>query len=1096
MKRGSALLIVLGMVAFMTISAIAFAAYMRTMRLPSSYLRLSSSSRFLAKAALAEAIDQLDVAIGNDLYPGMGDKGDAYYYPRQTSSVNQRDQRKRNYWRKNCFIASNAFETAANTVSTLTLEGLAYLPPCMINEARYYSRHTPTARWQQLPFDSGRYAFTAYDVSNCFDINRVAANVGRNSSDNGRISLAYLFENQAHTGDGTVTPDDWENFMDQFVDAKGARANENAGRQEAKSGSVPLVSLADFSLAAADYWGAASTKMPNPFCNYIKNGQDFVTQIGNSADPVRNQMFVTDSWFPKTNVTNEANAPYDLTDPECQPFAREDLVTRDVLLWPVMTYSTKGVTRLNKGMGGSQRWLCGLGLAALWDYLDEDSVPLSLAIPTTERTPMICGIDIKVGDGKLKLTESKVLPSSGTFVEKPASDDKTIAVVSYDDGKPASESRKRTVSQQTNYDIDMTEFGKFFAGLQVNVLTVYPFRRVTENQMASNFTVGGRLAFYLVEGEKTFHTGNADDILHLGGAAQGNVSIPTYATNRGVFYIPLKDKSVSISKKIETETAVVKSCTVLPDGTEAAAEFTQRVSTMFTITRTWKQTREYNEDTGTYGPWTQTKKALEDAEIADARCYLPPLTKDYAPDDEYVEAAKFKNLVDGKVGKNVRLQLSAWVYVKDGDGKYVDLVPACMRDDDDLNTVQNYAEMGPDANAFGMPYPLMNLYGNSFGYKPAEMADDNSEAKKGIAFGISSGTLFCPDPRWNWAPEHWIKVANATLDAQTWLDSYSHRGENGRDRDIFMETSDACYLQSVYELAFLPRLTDWPALGSGGNPTCKNQIYGNMTAIDGLGQTDFKTAFEDLPNNGLMWRTYRPFDGVNGLADDFEAVGFSSEGTGFRVSPYAPVDTLMAAFANTPFSWAVASTNQQSGAKLGASNRKASTFNRDYCFNELSGEEDTKFAWNDLKSIAQNFHDKVRSLNKSQLENGGAWDGWKLDAFDDVDWAGTAFNSDSNNRFFADVELNDDTCDLTDADKKFLYGYWRECFAAKQQLFLVFVRAEPMMLGGGSATSAPPSLGARAVALVWRDPNPTIEDAAGQQPRPHRTRVLFYRQFE
>ena len=51
------------------------------------------------------------------------------------------------------------------------------------------------------------------------------------------------------------------------------------------------------------------------------------------------------------------------------------------------------------------------------------------------------------------------------------------------------------------------------------------------------------------------------------------------------------------------------------------------------------------------------------------------------------------------------------------------------------------------------------------------------------------------------------------------------------------------------------------------------------------------------------------------------------------------------------------------------------------------------------------------------------------------------------------------------------------------------------MMGGGSARATPPQLGARAVALVWRDPTKTAADVSGQ-PRPHRTRVLFYRQFD
>ncbi|HBO98958.1 MAG TPA: hypothetical protein DD637_03865, partial [Verrucomicrobia bacterium] len=71
-RRGSALLVVLGMLAFMTVSAVAFAAYMRRARLPSNYLRRATSSRELVKAALARAIDDIDHAVNDNPHPGLG----------------------------------------------------------------------------------------------------------------------------------------------------------------------------------------------------------------------------------------------------------------------------------------------------------------------------------------------------------------------------------------------------------------------------------------------------------------------------------------------------------------------------------------------------------------------------------------------------------------------------------------------------------------------------------------------------------------------------------------------------------------------------------------------------------------------------------------------------------------------------------------------------------------------------------------------------------------------------------------------------------------------------------------------------------------
>ncbi|MBQ5795661.1 MAG: hypothetical protein IIW14_06665, partial [Kiritimatiellae bacterium] len=112
MKKGSALLVVLGMIAFMVISAVAFSAYMRYSRLPSSYLLRTSTSRHLAKAALAEAIDLIDVSIGNNPHPGVGTAG--YQYPRKTGAY-----RQRNYWYNHCFIGTNLLVNAEDTVSTL-----------------------------------------------------------------------------------------------------------------------------------------------------------------------------------------------------------------------------------------------------------------------------------------------------------------------------------------------------------------------------------------------------------------------------------------------------------------------------------------------------------------------------------------------------------------------------------------------------------------------------------------------------------------------------------------------------------------------------------------------------------------------------------------------------------------------------------------------------------------------------------------------------------------------------------------------------------------------------------------------------------------
>ena len=96
---------------------------------------------------------------------------------------------------------------------------------------------------------------------------------------------------------------------------------------------------------------------------------------------------------------------------------------------------------------------------------------------------------------------------------------------------------------------------------------------------------------------------------------------------------------------------------------------------------------------------------------------------------------------------------------------------------------------------------------------------------------------------------------------------------------------------------------------------------------------------------------------------------------------------------------------------------------------------------------------------------------------------------DQDNLFGADMG------DLHDVDRKYLYSFWKNCFGNDQQLFLIFVRAEPTVMGGSSAGHTPSQLGARAVALVWREPTSSVRSSTGTVGV-HRMRILFYHQFE
>jgi len=250
-----------------------------------------------------------------------------------------------------------------------------------------------------------------------------------------------------------------------------------------------------------------------------------------------------------------------------------------------------------------------------------------------------------------------------------------------------------------------------------------------------------------------------------------------------------------------------------------------------------------------------------------------------------------------------------------------------------------------------------------------------------------------------------------------------------------------------------------------------------------------------------MWRTYRLWAQNGEANDDLYDLGVFDGGRGPRVNPYS--DSLyvtLAALANTPYSWWAASTNYNATGKGSVPDDDAEAFNKKYAFSAM--KNDAKFAWEDLKLVAQNLQNAMRAN-----ENGDWISGWE-----NLNWGGGA----NNDVDLAGVQFQGDTVDLYDVDRKFLYGYWRDCFAAKQQLFLVFVRAEPLMMGGGAAGRTPPQLGARAMALVWRNPTPgsggnyvagpaakldryrpkNAQTASSGSNMPLQTRVLFYRQFD
>ena len=1019
-EKGSALLIVLGMVAFIVISAVAFSAYMRYSRAPSSFLRQTISSRMLAKAALAEAIDEIDAAIGNNPHPGVGNSDS-----RRETGVGESDtsadsnNRGNNLWVGRVFIkrdenGNDSFAKAADTVSTLCYEALAYIPPALINEARYYSRYSNTAIWKNMDFDVGRYAYTAIDVSDFFDVNILRANAPRSSAPGSRITLSYLFEDQAPA---------WDKFMEFFRDPT------DDGRTEL-GGHVPLVSVADLNLAIGK-GGRAGIK--SPFCEYDHQGDAGSFYGSISLEDIATMTFITDSWFPAFETANALSLDLSIT----QPFDDAYLNTYHTYEEIVGQHTSPIADRLKE----FNFPFCSK--AALFDYLDKDNIPVSLSLPTAERVPMVCGIKVENPNGDVKVTGGA----------DPAND-------KYDYVGDEKESLERTVTREYKYTLELP----LDTFSDISAVIAYPFRH--QDGVNASFDVSGLSAVYFTSEEMKLRADNA--VKELQFVDYKDTKDPVLQD--GVLLIPLKGNAVSTTCQEGEQMARAVPLTGNP-GT--AANLLQGTP-FIDVSIKWKQTRTKNED-GSFTDWTpdDPMQAEEGSRSVDkASCAFTPLKADGSQDQNF----KLKDVFLGDSKDPLILNFAVWVRVMSGT-ETVDMVPASV-DYDRLNPVNHNMDDVSENSlhvAFGGAGPLLR-FDTAVKIVPT-LAGLNELAQTPPAFAPQPQGIIVSDPRFNFAPECWVQENNASANA--WY-TYANgmATATGHDGDLYMSVSDQGYMQSVYELGNLIRASDdgFVAKKTEGG---WDEDRGNMKRPSDYSGSTFATQGSEL-NVGYMWRTYDPFGrygdhGPNNFQGDaFEDLNVVSGGTGFRINPYSDsTNVMMAAFANTPHDWRCCSTNNQ---EKEFETMTADAFNREYSWSEDSSG--AKINYTDLEKVAGKFMEKIR-------ENNGASD------WEDV-WAELwKYKEEEKNNLVAEVPVTGSA--LYNTDKKFLYGYWHDCFAVKQQLFLIFLRAEPSMMGGGQNNTTPPQLGARAVALVWRDPRPLLD---GDDRSPHRTRILFYRQFD
>ena len=1060
-RRGSALLIVLGFLSFMVVSAVAFSIYMRSERMPSSVFRRKAVSRQLVHAAVARAISDLDNALRADPYPGihsgntsqMKNKGGRFldewhgrvFMPPNPGTFACPDHTSRNQlsrdgaYRENTCLMAPLSETAA----VLNLEALGYVPAPLFNDVRFLSRLTWSAKWRPFDHGAGRYAYVAVNVSDYLDVNRLKDVADAFRSSSSRINLVSLFSGGNYNNSAI---DSAGNFRDH-----NRSGTVNGGRSA--SSEWPFVSLLDFYLDMQG--GYADCK--SPFYEWIGTGQSGAGYDGIDKDKIRTQCFVTDSWYPPSPAEavagsaiidlNKHEPEYGSSDSDYgQPFVLDyvrkdnrkslrDCAQGSAMNTPFFRRFAAGDLPSGSPLtGGQNKSLTFVDAALLKDYLDRDDTPTSLALPCLERVPMVAAMGLSMLPVQLSLvgTTRKTDPETS-----------------------AGGGTKTT--EFTEYKLNPSAFGNN------NILTaaiVFPFKRAKE--INQTFKARALVRVFLVEEtasglriDSPLAALRPSDDADWNESASGSFSLRGFKSDVPpvVFTLVSREVTVNTAKDIRRQEDVaigsdngrsVNFRFDRPNGFDGQIVFTKKVETI-TPAKT-------EADPNPQGK-PQPPEYCINASPFNADGTLVEKAKDrWLKEDAFT--AEFGS-------KRFTLQAAAWIMIENDNGDVVDFVPAIADDDNLYNnvSVDLVRQNGYDGSANGTP--VFRFRG------PSQAAYDlnNADSPLTLVSGDWTPSSYCAvDPRFNYAPEDWLPL-NTAMTGDMWVrwvtgiqaanGTDQLLAADGRDSDVFMFVSNQGLLQSMGEFAFISRVTDFGNQAVRGSSTPVDLLRQDNGNMNGTEHRD-SDSWNVIAHAGLVWRTYRPYESA-GLASD-RLLNFRNFGSyggdtisskairdigdrGVRVNPYTDSEAiLMSAFAFTPYDWwAAAGTNtlgvgvleDSSNPKDKASARR-SMFGDDldpqYTFS--SGSTEARISDDRLKNVAHVIQNTIRADKNGDWQN--IYD-------NNLDWYGDVDPDDENSfRKFLGVDVDEP---LHGVDRKFLYSYWRGCLANRQQLLSLCVRS-------------------------------------------------------
>ncbi len=368
-KKGSALLVVLGFLTFMIISAVSFSIYMRTERQASSNYRHSITARHLLESALYRAMDEVDADL----------RGARYTYPGEgpTASEPQTKFPTHVQWEGRVFTSkSNTPEVEDARV--LSLEALSFLPGAVVNDARYYSTSTPGqptfgSKWRRMsmPITArvdikknevtsagnksyvGRYAYICVNLSDMINVNS-CTNAVRGASN--LVSVASL-------------------FADQNSELINWTKAEKFAEQASKD--ISYTTVQDFYACMAEqgHFNPAS-----PYIQFLQGG-------GNTVfNDAKKHLLVTDGFAKERAVDKDKVC--NLGDPKGQPLTKTVLDGTGSVKSKLQDDFKNAALKMPEA---TAKYVDAVLPGLLADYLSEDSKEArGLAVPAVKLAPMIC----------------------------------------------------------------------------------------------------------------------------------------------------------------------------------------------------------------------------------------------------------------------------------------------------------------------------------------------------------------------------------------------------------------------------------------------------------------------------------------------------------------------------------------------------------------------------------------------------------------------------------------------------------------------------------------------------------------------------------